>query len=144
METDSSNEKRENVGILAQLRCDATQAGDVVVWDYRQQKFIREVKLTKSPCYLWLSPDGKHLAAGSEQGAIWIWDMACNDEKPKYTLQGHSKHFTSIAFHPSGKQLASAGDDNAVILWDLTTQQPVVKNTSPAMGFLGCCLFLRW
>jgi hypothetical protein len=110
------------------------QPGEVVVWDYRQQKFIREVKLTESPRYLWLSPDNKHLVAGSEQGVIWIWEMPCTDEKPRYTLNGHSKHFTSLSFHPSGKQLASAGDDNAIILWDLATQQPIAKNTFPRNG----------
>ncbi len=110
------------------------QPGDAVIWDFRAQKMIRTVKLSISPRYLQLSADGKHLAAGSENGTIWIWETTCTDEHPKYTLEGHSKPFTRIVFNPAGKSVATASLDSSVMLWDLSTQKATAKNTFPKNG----------
>jgi WD40 repeat protein len=62
------------------------------------------------------SPDGRTLAAGSENGTIMLWDAASGTEIR--TLQGHSSSVNSVAFSPDGRTLASGSGDNTIKLWD--------------------------
>jgi WD40 repeat protein len=38
-----------------------------------------------------------------------------------YTLKGHSRSISAVAFSPNSKQLASASYDSTVMLWNTVT-----------------------
>jgi WD40 repeat protein/serine/threonine protein kinase len=66
------------------------------------------------------SPNGKILAAGTDDGQIRLWRTT--DGQPLFTLVAHTSFVSSIAFSPDGQTLASS-DDQTVRLWDVTTGQ---------------------
>ena len=65
------------------------------------------------------SPDGKHLATGSNDrhGFIKIWNTATGGLVK--TLEGHADAVLSLAYSHDGKRLLSSSYDRTAILWDL-------------------------
>ena len=76
------------------------------------------------------SPDGKLLAAGSEDGNIYIYVR--NDDKKTFRRQavcrGHSGCVSHIDFSSNSQYLQSNGTDFALLLWDIQGNQ--VKSVS--------------
>jgi hypothetical protein len=65
-----------------------------------------------------MSPNGNHVAAGVENGGVYLYSQGSTR-----TFNGHSARVRSLAFSPDGNLLAS-GDVNGVIqLWNTTTGQ---------------------
>jgi hypothetical protein len=63
------------------------------------------------------SPDGRRLAAGSEDGAVRILDVVAG--QVVYTFRGHSANgVTAVAWSPDGSRLASGSWDHQVKVWD--------------------------
>ena len=67
-----------------------------------------------------LSPSGKWLAAGTEDGAIEIWDAATGEKRA--TLRGHGAGVTAVGFSRDEKSLASGGVDRTARLWNLASK----------------------
>lgn len=83
---------------------------------------LRETAFTEafsSIASLAVSPDGARLAAGADNGEIYLW--RCRDFKRLFTLRGHNDWVRSVAFSPDGRLLASASSDKTIRLWDATT-----------------------
>ena len=64
------------------------------------------------------SPDGKTLASGNSDYAVYLWDV---ETKTRKATLWHSRGVNGVDFSPDSKTLASASNDNTVRLWDLTT-----------------------
>ncbi len=71
--------------------------------------------LEDCPLALAFSPDGRHLAAGCEEGVVSIWDtskwlsgrkLASIDGDPQRTIDLKSDDLVAIAYSPDGKHLA--------------------------------------
>jgi len=64
------------------------------------------------------SPDGRHLATGSRDKAVRVWDL---DTGTSRTLTGHTSSVVAVAYSPDGRHLATGGLDETVRVWDLDT-----------------------
>ena len=69
-----------------------------------------------------VSPDGARLAAGCEDGTVWIWDLAAGaaGRRP----DPRRAPWSSCAAAPDGSWLATTGDDwqdGRVAIWDVAT-----------------------
>ncbi len=67
------------------------------------------------------SPDGRHLAAGTANGEIRLWDLQEDQQLPP--LIGHTDWVKRLAFSPDSTMLLSGSVDQTVRVWDLTTGQ---------------------
>ncbi|MCZ4103663.1 NB-ARC domain-containing protein [Streptomyces sp. H39-C1] len=76
-----------------------------------------------------IAPDGTWLAAGSEDGAVRIWDAATGQNTT--TLTGHTRMVTAVAISPDGMWLATGSNDRTVRLWDVATGQNTATLTGP-------------
>ena len=65
------------------------------------------------------SPDGKHLASGSGDTTVRLWNH--ETQAPKFTCKGHTNWVLCIAWAPDGRVVASGGMDKDVRLWDPAT-----------------------
>jgi WD40 repeat protein len=66
-----------------------------------------------------VSPDGRAVVSGSDDGAVRIWDMATG--QALRTLEGHRKGVNAVAVSRDGQRVVSASDDGMVRVWDLAS-----------------------
>src|SRR5262245_61404203 len=67
------------------------------------------------------SPDGRIIAAGSDDCTIKLWDAQTG--QLLRSLEGHTNSVLSVAFSPDGQVLASGSYDNSVKLWAVASGQ---------------------
>jgi WD40 repeat protein/DNA-binding SARP family transcriptional activator/energy-coupling factor transporter ATP-binding protein EcfA2 len=63
---------------------------------------------------LTFSPDGKHLLAGFDDGAVRVWNA--HSGARERTLRGHEGVVRGVSYSPDG-QIATAGSDGTVRVW---------------------------
>jgi WD40 repeat protein len=81
-----------------------------------------------------ISPDGRQVAGGWEDGQVKVWDLAGSGPESPTTHRGHGGRVTALAYAPDGKLLASGGQDGTVTVWDAGKATPIKKlpgQTSP-------------
>jgi WD40 repeat protein len=67
------------------------------------------------------SPDGKKLAAASDAGSVYMWDM--QRESLQAVFSGYTGVVYGLAFSPEGGLLASGYGDTSVRLWDVNMRR---------------------
>ena len=72
------------------------------------------------------SPDGRHIASGSDDKTIRIWD-AENGAAVGKPLEGHSRAVWSVAYSPDGRHIISGSYDETIRIWDAKTGAAVGK-----------------
>jgi WD40 repeat protein len=118
--------------------------GRMRLWDPVTGKVIREFAtgptrgLTFAPGPpVVFSPDGKHVAAGGENGTLWLWDS--HTGKVAHPLEGMPSaafnFVNELAFSPDGKYLVHLA--NGLRRWDVTTgkEAPFQVPRSPGRAF---------
>ena len=65
------------------------------------------------------TPDGTKLVAGTESGAVIVWDVAA--ARKLLQLHGHTSCVNALSISPTGSTLATASCDQTVRLWDMQT-----------------------
>ncbi|KAJ6630290.1 WD40-repeat-containing domain protein [Mycena sp. CBHHK59/15] len=68
------------------------------------------------------SPDGAHIASGSKDTTVRLWNAASGAHLQ--TLKGHLTSVNSVAFSPDGTFIASGSDDKTVRLWNAASGVP--------------------
>ena len=81
------------------------------------------------------SPDGRHIASGSADRTVKVWDATSG--QCLLTLQGHTDVVWSVVYSPDGKRIASGSEDRTLKVWDALTRQLLLtlkRHTSPVSG----------
>nr|GMC82932.1 transcription initiation factor TFIID subunit 5 [Ipomoea batatas] len=79
-----------------------------------------------------MSPDGRYMASGDEDGKIMVWDLASG--RCITPLVGHASCVWTLAFSCEGSLLASGSADCTVKLWDVTTSTKMPKSEENKSG----------
>jgi len=67
-----------------------------------------------------LSPDGKYIATGGEDGTVKVWNLSGHQITQ---VEAHKGGVMSVNFSPDGQSFATAGRDGKAKLWNLSGQQ---------------------
>ena len=70
-----------------------------------------------------ISPNGRILASGDNQGIIKLWDL--KSRKFIKHLKAHSQIITDLVFTPDGQGLISSSEDKTIKIWDIVNSQQV-------------------
>ena len=96
---------------------------DAVVQQHALKKIVNSNGFVYQPAY---SPDGTLIAAGTEGGAIQLWDAATGKPHGE-PLTGPEGNTPVVSFNSDGTQLVSASVDRTIRRWDVRTGQQVGK-----------------
>ena len=83
------------------------------------------------------SADGRHLACGTCDALVVVWDMtslSADRRRPYNTMLGHTERVYSVAFPPNDSStLASASGDGSIRFWNVETclQISIYRYMSP-------------
>jgi predicted outer membrane repeat protein len=104
--------------------------GKIEIWEPRSGMRTKSIEGYRAPITcLALSRAGDVLAAGSDNGIIYLWDAADSwtstllRVEPNDVVARESK-FTAVAWSPDGTLLASGDSDGRIKIWDLKSRQP--------------------
>jgi WD40 repeat protein len=90
---------------------------DVRLLDRASGKELHRLKgPTRDVLSLAFSPDGKRLAAASNDQKAYLWDVESG--KLVHTLSGHTTTVNTVAFLPDGKRVLTLSWDRTIRLWD--------------------------
>ncbi|KAJ8590400.1 WD40 repeat-like protein [Rhizopogon salebrosus TDB-379] len=65
------------------------------------------------------SPDEIHMATGSGDGTVLIWDLQTGSHTD---LGGHTGFIRSVSFSPDGQRVATGGYDSRIRIWDISSR----------------------
>ena len=98
-----------------------TANGEILEIDYRAERIIRSVQAFEHDVRdIAISPDGDFIAAGSQEGQLWIGRS--HDLSTVAAVSAHVDAVRSVAWAPSGEWVATGGGDSRVQVWNLQGQ----------------------
>ncbi|CAE6535215.1 unnamed protein product, partial [Rhizoctonia solani] len=71
------------------------------------------------------SPDGTRIASGTDQGAIWVWDVD-SGQLVRGPITGHERRIYSILFMCNGSCVISGSDNCTICTWDVRSGEQVL------------------
>jgi WD40 repeat protein len=74
--------------------------------------------------YVWsiaLSPDGKKVVSGSDDGAVRLWDIDTCKVVKKWT--GHTEAVSSVCWSRDGRRVLSGSDDGTARQWEVESRE---------------------
>lgn len=106
--------------------------GQLRVWDVSTGTEVRRLEQPGliAPMVV-LSADGQMLAAASDTGAVWLWDLATF--KVTAQVPTNAKKIVGFGLAPDKKSLLTQGADLAVNLWD-TSNGKLIRQLGGPLG----------
>jgi len=93
----------------------------LAIWDIETRQIEKFTNITAT-CdvgeYLAISPDGKHLAFGSKQGELFVYDYATLTQK--LTKKDRKDPIAIVKYSPNGNYLVVGGVDFLIYVYDVT------------------------
>ncbi|KAG1798378.1 WD40-repeat-containing domain protein [Suillus variegatus] len=71
-----------------------------------------------------LSPGGKIVASGSEDGGVRLWDIDTGKVVKKFT--GHTEGVFSVCWSPDGGRVVSGSNDDTFRVWDVKSSEMIL------------------
>jgi WD40 repeat protein len=90
--------------------------GFISIADLDKGSFLSSFEADQGSVYVAFSPDGRHIAYGSNDRKVKLWNVA--EQKLVKSLEGHGHIIESLAFSADGRLLASGSNDETVRVWD--------------------------
>lgn len=75
-----------------------------------------------------LSPDGRLVASGSENGEVRLWEVSTGRKLAQWVA--HEAGVSALLFHPDGQTLVSGSQDGMLKLWNI----PLIRNELRNLG----------
>ncbi|MDJ0845926.1 NB-ARC domain-containing protein [Crocosphaera sp.] len=106
----------------------ASQDNQICLWDVNlsEAKLIKSFSLKENKDNLLraiaISPDGKLLASGTDDGVVRFWNLEKGTFKQNLS-HNHNHWIRSLAFSPDGDKIASASEDTNICVSDVKTGQ---------------------
>ena len=98
----------------------------IACWDLTSQKEIWQIPMEGSECWaIAISPDGKQVAVGSQEGTARIFDI--ESKKEIYRSPAHVNTPSWLIFTLDGKRLVSQSRFQNPRLWDIASKQQLLK-----------------
>ncbi|WFD45209.1 Pre-rRNA-processing protein ipi3 [Malassezia psittaci] len=87
------------------------------VFSYQKDQPIARIVLPQKMVCIALAPIGNFLAAGSEDGRLYLWDLGTGALLSCF--EAHYRAIRSVEFSPDSAAIASGSDDGRVCVWSL-------------------------
>jgi len=84
--------------------------------DQLLQSFHLVIECSGASPHLKVSPNGRYIAAGTEDGFLFVFDLASSALIQQH--EGHSGAVASVEWAPDQKQLVTVGKDASVCVWN--------------------------
>ncbi|KAG2125745.1 WD40-repeat-containing domain protein [Suillus clintonianus] len=97
------------------------------VWDLESGAQVGEAWTDEGSGHVFdieLSPDGKTIASGSEDGAVRLWDIDTGKVVKKWT--GHTKWVQYVSWSPDGQRVVSGSKDETFRVWDVENGETIL------------------
>jgi len=119
-------------------------SGVVHVWNANTFEIVTRLKVSAAAIWgLAVSPNGRYVAAGSEDFTVGIVEVAsgrlvhtfgipyCQNPVRDTCAYGHTDVVETVAFSPDGSLLASGGDDTEIKVWDVAKGEYLYHLSGP-------------
>jgi WD40 repeat protein len=101
-----------------QMKLAVSEQDEVILFDTETWNQLSTCTGHKGPVHsITWSPDGKTIASGSSDQAVFLWDAATGERLQ--ALRGHTGAVWDMAWSPDGTRLASASLDKTIVLWQV-------------------------
>ncbi len=90
----------------------------LILWDVETGAIIRRYTGVSNISWSYkISPDGKYILAGANNGEMILWDF--NTGQELFHLTAHTQPAYSVAFSPDSRSAFSVSSDGLLVQWRL-------------------------
>jgi hypothetical protein len=100
---------------------------DIQVYDTESGAPVATLIHTNDLHRLDWSPDGRWLAAPSDDGGVYVWDLSRTSSAPARVLAGHDRCAFSVCFDRQGELLLSQSWDQTTAFWSWPSGNLILK-----------------